>query len=557
MAGTPPPPSSASSSSSAASSCSSAASSSSPGQCSPDGVVSRLVEAAAALPERDLDKLAPATVDADLEALETVRRRVEAHQHRLIDLRRRRRVAEHRRRGQRKDQAKRRAQREEREQVRDEIGWGPGEARRATELGEDLEDSEAARRAFDEGQLPARHAALLADTLKHLVGAQRERAETELLERARQEDALTFGRSCRRLLATLDHEEAMAAEQRRHGRRRGRVAATDDGMLAINALLSGIDAETVATAVDAFRRPDVPGHRRSAEQATADAIVELARAALRAGTAPAKHGIRPQVVVGLDYQTILAQAGVAETVWMGPLPFAEVRRLLADCGVSRLLVEPDGLPVEAGPAVRDVPVGLWRGLVRRDGGCIAQGCTIPAHWCDVMHLDEPYRFEGRLSFTNAALGCRTHHRDYDLHGWQITWHDRRPVLHPPGRSSPRPDRGASARHRPSTSTRRPSDTPYPGDRSAPEGAPSAPGAARTPGAAEEPGTAEAPGEAGPPGTAGSPGASARGRAPRAGPPTQRDSTSRWTRSRRPMTDPANPTLFDNGGPPVDDQGPSP
>ncbi len=263
------------------------------------------------------------------------------------------------------------------------------------------------------------------------MGAQREEAEQRLLAAANDEDAVTFGRTCRRLLAEVDPPAAEQDESRRHARQRASVTPTDDGMLAISGLLAGLDAETFATAVHAYRRPDEPGEHRRPEQRTAEAMVEMARAALRAGDAPEQHGVRPHVTVMVDWATVLADGGVAETTWLGPVPYAEVRRLLADCGVGRLLVDPDGVPVEAGEEVRTVPAGLWRTLQARDGGCIAEGCTAPAGWCDVMHVGTPFRFGGRLTPATAALGCRRHHRQYDRYGWRIEWSDRRPVLRPP------------------------------------------------------------------------------------------------------------------------------
>ena len=408
---------------------------------SPEGVVDRLLAAAAELADRDLDGRPDGQLGADLETLEQVRRRVEAHQIALADILKTRRTRRLRERGTDADKAARQAERATQDELTDTLQWSRSDARRATRLGRELHaagTSDGTRDAFSAGHLPPRHAKLLADTLRHLVGAERDWAEAVLLEAARREDAVTFGRTCRRLLAELDHEAAMADEDRRHARRGARMTQTDDGMLALSAHLSGIDAETVATAIHAFRRPDPPDVRRSPEQATADAIVDLAAAALRAAEAPAHHGIRPHATVDLDYRTLLAQAGVTDAVWMGPLPFGEARRLLADCGVSRLLVEPDSTPVEAGPETRNVPNGLYRGLLRRDGGCIAVGCDAPAAWCDAMHLDHPYRFEGRLSLHNAALGCRLHHRKYDRANWKITWIDGRPVLHPPGRPPGKP-----------------------------------------------------------------------------------------------------------------------
>ena len=410
----------------------------------PEGPVERLSAAAAELPGRDLDALADRQLQADLKTLEQTRRRTEAHQIALANALKTREAARLADRGVEAGKAARQAERATRQELTNELQWSAGDASRATRIGDELTaagTSKDARERFADGRLSPRHAKLLADTLRHLTGDERDRAEQQLLDAAGREDATTFGNTCRRLLAQLDHDAAMSEEQRRHNRRSARMTQTDDGMLAIHALLAGLDAETYATAVNAFRQPDPPGITRTPEQRTADAMVAMAAAALRLGDAPAKHGIRPHVTVDLDWQTILAQAGVAETVWMGPLPFAEIRRLLADCGVSRLLVDPDATPVEAGPETRDVPNGLWRGLLRRDGGCIGIGCDAPAVWCDVMHLDHPYRFHGRLSLTNAALGCRLHHRKYDLAGWQITWDKGRPTLHPPGRPPGAPSEG--------------------------------------------------------------------------------------------------------------------
>ena len=393
-----------------------------------------------------VDELDEAAIGAQLEVIERASRRLEARRCRLAAALAARRADQAQRDADAQGQDRFRAGQRARRQAEDELAgryrWSKSDAKRATHVGDLLGDDDVTQAAFDQGALPPRHAQLLADTLRHLDADQRAQAKPTLLAAAAEQDATTFGRSCRRLLATLDADAAMRGEQRRHQRRRAAVAPTDDGMLAVTGQWAGVDAETVATAIDAYRRPDPPGVRRTAEQRTADAIVELAAAALRAGDAPTVHGVRPHVSVLIDHQTILAdadaidagQAGapkVVEAPWTGPLPFAEIRRLLADAGVARLLVDPAGIPLEAGEEVRTVPAGLWRSLVARDGGCIVDGCDTPAGWCDVMHLDQPFRLDGQLSLDNAALGCRHHHRCFDHHGWRITWDDRRPRLHPP------------------------------------------------------------------------------------------------------------------------------
>ncbi len=393
-----------------------------------------------------VDGLDEEAITAELEVIELASRRLDARRCRLASAMAAQRAAQAQQEadanGQDGLRARQRARRQAEEELANQHRWSRSDAKRATNIGDQLGDDDQSQAAFDQGTLPTRHAQLLADTLKHLHGDQREEAKRTLLAAAADEDAQTFGRTCRRVLASFDAAAAMRGENRRHQRRRASVHTTDDGMLAVSGEWSGVDAEVVATAIEAFRRPDPPGVHRTAPQRTADAVVELARAALRAGDAPTVHGVRPHVSVLIDHAALLADARavadgqigapvVVDTPWLGPLPFAEVRRLLADAGVSRLLVDPDRVPLEAGEEVRNVPAGLWRSLVARDGGCIVEGCQALAGWCDVMHLARPYRLEGRLSLDNAALGCRHHHRCYDLYGWQLDWDGRRPRLRPP------------------------------------------------------------------------------------------------------------------------------
>ena len=401
-----------------------------------------------------LDRLLAASVDDldetaitnELEAVERASRRLDARRCRLAAALAAQRADQAQQEadanGQDRVRARQRARRKAEEELAEQHRWSPSDAKRATGIGEQLGADDDTQAAFDDGVLPPRHAQLLADTLKLLEGDQRDQARRTLLDAAAEQDVRTFGRTCRRLLASMDAAAAMRAEDRRHQRRRASVTDTEDGMLAVSGQWSGVDGEIVATAIEAFRAPDPPGVHRTAGQRTADAVVELARAALRAAEAPTVHGVRPHVSVLLDHEAILADAEavadgqcgapvVVDTPWMGPLPFAEIRRLLADAGVSRLLVDPDRVPVEAGAETRNVPAGLWRSLVARDGGCIAEGCTALVGWCDVMHLHRPYSLNGQLNLDNAALGCRHHHRCFDLYGWQIDWNGKRPRMRPP------------------------------------------------------------------------------------------------------------------------------
>ena len=397
--------------------------------------LARLSAAVDQLLSRPLNTLDEPSLAAELAAVETEVRRLSARQTRIVSAmtsRRARTAAS--RNGTDPRREHERAARQVQQELTDQHQWTPSTAKGAGRLGRRLDERPAAlAAAFDAGELPARNAQLLTELLDKLPDSCHEEVVDRLLDPARTADAVTFGRTCRRVLTELDHDTAMRDEDRRHAARRAAVTQRPDGMTVLSGQWSGVDGELLHTVVHAFRTPDAPGIHRSAEQRTADAIMEAFRVALRAGEAPEQHGIRPHLLITVSADTIEAGQGSAEGAWAGPLPFGEVRHLLADAGIARILVDARGLPLETSAEVRTVPVGLYRFLLVRDGGCIAEGCDTPAAWCDVMHLSDPYRGQGRLSPTNSALGCRRHHRAYDHHGWQVTWEDDRPVMRPPPR----------------------------------------------------------------------------------------------------------------------------
>lgn len=324
-----------------------------------------------------------------------------------------------------------------RERTGSELRLTPTQTKQAGETGRRLAESPAAIAALTAGVLPADHARLLADTLRWLSGHVRADAEATLLAAAVHQDAREFGRTCRRLLAQTDTDAAMDALERQHTRRSLKIVQTQDGLTALHGQGTGLDAEYLHTAVHAFRRPDAAGEVRSSEQRSWDALIDVCRAALDAGTAPANRHVRPHVLITVAEPTVAdrddAGDGAVEAAWTGPLPWPEARRLLTDAGVSRVLTDPAGLPTRAGESVRTVPAGLWKALQVRHATCAGDGCTVPAAWCQVMHLDVPYRLRGRLDLDTAAPGCHVHHRMLDRHGWTVTWTAGRPIIHHPDR----------------------------------------------------------------------------------------------------------------------------
>lgn len=217
-----------------------------------------------------------------------------------------------------------------------------------------------------------------------------------------------------------------------------RMAVSAAGRVYLSGHLDPVGAETLHTALQALMNGDRPaGDLRTHGQRMGDAVVELARRALRTGDLPTVRGAPAQVRVTIDWFALCAERG-APGVAGGELPFAgpigpeTARRLACDASVVRLLTDPAGLPLDVGQEQRCPTAAIRRGLEQRDGHCVFTGCTIPAVWCDVHHVIH-WAHGGPTSCENGALLCERHHTAVHEGGFTIardpgtaTWHTYRP-----------------------------------------------------------------------------------------------------------------------------------
>lgn len=319
------------------------------------------------------------------------------------------------------------------------------QAKKLTETDRKLQDLPYARAAFDDGAITDEHVRLLHKLLSRLSADLRAELEPHLVDEATRQDPVTFGRTCRGVQAQLDADQAAKDHDDQHARRSGRISNRPDGTTWLGVEVSGVDGEWLHTAIDAFTTKDAKGERRTREQRVADAVVEMARAALGTINDPDARSARPVFLLKLPAQPLLGdaecdrlRAGNGLTTFTGPLPAAVLARMIGDAHIAALLADGDGLPLAVTRQVRTVPAGLWRLLRDRDGGCITTGCDAPPGWCQVAHLADPYRKRGKLSPGNAALLCHRHHTAFDTGKLAITWTDNRPIAH--RRTAPTADR---------------------------------------------------------------------------------------------------------------------
>jgi hypothetical protein len=319
--------------------------------------------------------------------------------------------------------------------------------------------------ALADGTISPAHAQVLAAGTQELPDHRAAEAEPVLLAAARRLDPPRLRRAITHLRFAADPESADTRAEQQHQQRGLWVSSTWEGMVAVNGLLDPEAGQTLLAALDPLARPSGADDDRSGGQRRADALAELARRTLEGGQLPQTGGVRPQLLVTVDLDSLLGPGGLGgDTDGVGPLAPEACRRLACDGAVTRVLVtrqppghDPGGegslaaqlqaattrlpptlggaptQPLEVGRTSRVVTAAQRAALVVRDGGCAVDGCERPPAWCEAHHLVH-WLHGGPTDLANLALVCRAHHRAVHEGGWQLTRHpDGRLTATPPHR----------------------------------------------------------------------------------------------------------------------------
>ena len=193
--------------------------------------------------------------------------------------------------------------------------------------------------AMVEGDMSPAHAKVLAQHTRQLPAHVTSAAEPVLLEAARRLDPPRLRQAVGHLLEVADPDGADAARERRHERRGLWLSPTFEGMVAVDGILEPEAGHTVLAALEPLARPADAEDSRTGRQRNADALTELARRALEGGRLPKAGGVRPQLLVTVDLDSLVGRSGGlgGEMGWAGPLDREGCRRLACDGTVTRVL----------------------------------------------------------------------------------------------------------------------------------------------------------------------------------------------------------------------------
>ena len=167
----------------------------------------------------------------------------------------------------------------------------------------------ATAQALTDGEISAAHASALAHGTHDLPAHVAAEAEPALLEAAGRLDPPRLRRVIAHLRLVADPDGADRDSERRHQRRGVWLAATWEGMVVLQGLLAPEAGQSVLAALEPLARPANGDDTGSGDQRRADALTELARRALESGQLPQGGGVRPQLTVTVDLDSLLGRPG--------------------------------------------------------------------------------------------------------------------------------------------------------------------------------------------------------------------------------------------------------
>lgn len=272
-----------------------------------------------------------------------------------------------------------------------------------------------------------------------------DRAEAHLVEAATEFGPKELGRIGRHILDVVAPELAEAAEGARLAELE--AAARDvtrltmrrlgDGSTRLSARIPDAAASRLATYLESFANPrPIPlgedaDRPCSAETATAyDPVARLAYTR-RMGEAfvafletadanrlPIHGGNATTVVVTIPLAALQSELSSAGLVGAGLVPgdeltgdritAAQARRLACTAQIIPAVLGGRSVPLDLGRARRLFSPAQRLAMGVRDTTCRAEGCDVPANWCEAHHL-HPWEHGGLTNIDDGVLFCGHHH----------------------------------------------------------------------------------------------------------------------------------------------------
>jgi len=391
---------------------------------------------------------------------------------------------------------------------------GRGAARNEVEDAHTIAALDGGADALASGQITEPHVRQLRSAIKKLPEPQRAEllagdGAAEVLQLARTHDAPTFGRKVEEIIAAKSARQAEKAFQDVRATRHLTLRESPEGTH-VNGLLDPVAGHTLRIALEAATPVPALDDTRTREQRNADAIATIARHALDDGAFKPGAPVRPHLTLTMDPETFArarehqragshtpdrdalghaalghavlgrealghaelgreAPAADAEPTLAPPvvrledgpvLPPSELGRILCSTDITRMVIDAESQVLDVGRTQRLYTGHLRRAVIARDKHCAWEGCTMPARFGEIHHMDWWDQDHGHTSVDRGVLVCEFHHHELHAHDLDIvrvppsacgsteTGHDPTSGAAPPSRAESTSGGGATGRSGP-------------------------------------------------------------------------------------------------------------
>ena len=300
----------------------------------------------------------------------------------------------------------------------------PRQAKRAERRGAALADAPEMERQLAAGRISTEHADALASASAKLDDEEQRAAlfdhQAELAQHAAAETPGQFARTVQKVVDRLAADGGLDRSERQRELASLRHGIHDEtGMGWIRAELHPDDYQRVARRLDAEvavlrQRPENEGVRH--DQLAAQAGVALICGRRSASTPPA------EVLVLIDHDTItsgLSEHSIIEYADGTSMPVATARRHACTANIIPVVLDSHGIPLDVGRGARQATPAQRRALRSMYRTCAVGRCDRGVDHCEIHHLLEWDRHNGKTDLSNLVPLCSFHHHRAHEGRWRL------------------------------------------------------------------------------------------------------------------------------------------
>ncbi|KRF37035.1 HNH endonuclease signature motif containing protein [Nocardioides sp. Soil805] len=216
-----------------------------------------------------------------------------------------------------------------------------------------------------------------------------------------------------------EHERKRLEDEEHHARRATSLTTRShgDGTTTIRIRVPDATAGRLLTYLHAWTNPRKDDSTPAGQDGTATKVPYSTRLGhafcdllehLDPSRLPVHGGAATTVVVTMDLDSLMTGLGVATTSTGGRITAAEARRLACTAKLVPAVLGGTSEVLDLGRAKRLYDTAQRKAMGLRDQHCRAEGCDIPAAWCEAHHLT-PWSKGGKTDLAEGLLLCSHHH----------------------------------------------------------------------------------------------------------------------------------------------------